>query len=104
MLPARAPRVNDLIAEGAEHRLGALENFCFSADHHFVNAARRARLARGHRRVEHMRAFSAKIGSSWRINAPDWWIYRRKSLPLDLGGYSGAVATCSTSAGMGRPS
>ena len=45
--------VQDLIAEGAQHRFGALEDFFIAADHDFMNAARRARLAGGDRSVEH---------------------------------------------------
>ena len=49
-----------LIAKGVEHRLGPREDFSGAADHHFMDAARRAGLARRHRRVEEMGAFGAK--------------------------------------------
>ena len=65
---AQRPGMNHLIAEGVEHRLGALKDFSGAADHHFVDAARRAGLARRHRRVEEMGAFGAKQRSSSRSN------------------------------------
>ena len=57
---AQRTRMEDLIAEGAQNRFGAREDFFISADHDFMDTVSGARLAGGDRSVEHKSAFGAK--------------------------------------------
>jgi hypothetical protein len=57
---SQRPGVQYLISEGAEYGLCSFENSPLATDHDFVNAARRAWLARSDRGVENESSFGRK--------------------------------------------